>query len=98
MGTTGLLAPTTVITALDDGRTMPVGPIDVVFRLTPDTEAPAELNFHLPQSESLCMAEDACPTLHNLHSLCGAQVPCRSPWSSTTSGFGSTARPRHRIR
>lgn len=77
-GTVGLLAPTDVITV--DQR-IKVGPIQIEFQLTPDTEAPAEMNFYLPASNALCMAENATPTLHNLYSLRGAQVRDAKNWS-----------------
>ena len=42
--------------------------------LAPDTEAPAEMLFHLPQFRALCSAEDATHTLHNLYTLRGART------------------------
>ncbi|GGZ92145.1 beta-lactamase-like protein [Streptomyces subrutilus] len=80
-GVTGLVAPTKVITAEDDGVAMRLGPVAIEFQLTPGTEAPAELNFYLPDVRSLCMAENATPTLHNLYSLRGAQVRDAKAWS-----------------
>lgn len=44
------------------------------FQLTPDTEAPSEMNFFLPHISAMCLAENATPTLHNVYSLRGAQV------------------------
>ncbi len=80
-GTVGLIAPTTTITDKLAGKTLHFGPIGVEFQLTPGTEAPAEMNFYLPDIKTLCMAENATPTLHNLYSLRGAQVRDAKAWS-----------------
>ena len=52
-----------------------------VFQLTPGTEAPAELNFYLPQSRALCTAENTSHTLHNIVTLRGAQVRDARAWA-----------------
>ena len=62
-GTPGLVAPTELIevtgTVLEiDGRT-------VEFQLTPETEAPAEMNFLFTEQRALCVAENCSGTLHN---------------------------------
>jgi len=92
-GTIGIIAPTMEIkqdTPLDDP--VPVGNLQIVFKLTPDTEAPSEMLFYLPQSRALCMAENATPTLHNVYSLRGAQVRDAKAWSvylnETVATFG----------
>ncbi|WP_373273941.1 alkyl/aryl-sulfatase [Streptomyces anulatus] len=51
------------------------------FQLTPDTEAPSELNFHLPERRALCMAENATHNLHNILTLRGALVRDARIWS-----------------
>ncbi|MEU9200888.1 alkyl sulfatase dimerization domain-containing protein [Streptomyces sp. NPDC048332] len=51
------------------------------FQLTPDTEAPSEMNFHLPERRALCMAENATHTLHNILTLRGAVVRDARIWS-----------------
>ncbi|MFD4396730.1 alkyl/aryl-sulfatase [Kitasatospora sp. NPDC058478] len=89
-GTTGLLAPshTVVASVTDEDTQIPAGVpctlagIQFEFQLTPGTEAPAEMNFYLPDVKSLCMAENATPTLHNLYSLRGAQVRDAKEWSN----------------
>ncbi|MFF0391542.1 alkyl/aryl-sulfatase [Kitasatospora sp. NPDC004615] len=83
LGTSGLLAPTFTVTPRRAGRgkVHAFGPVNIEFQLTPGTEAPAELNFYLPDIRSLCMAENATPTLHNLYSLRGAQVRDAKAWS-----------------
>ncbi|WP_367137377.1 MULTISPECIES: alkyl/aryl-sulfatase [Streptomyces] len=55
--------------------------VPVVFQLTPGTEAPAEMNFYFPELKTLCMAENATHTMHNLLSLRGAQVRDPHAWS-----------------
>ncbi|MFE7190354.1 alkyl/aryl-sulfatase [Kitasatospora sp. NPDC057541] len=83
LGTSGLLAPTFTVTSdlAAPGTVHTFGPVNIEFQLTPGTEAPAELNFYLPDIRSLCMAENATPTLHNLYSLRGAQVRDAKAWS-----------------
>lgn len=55
--------------------------IDIVFMLAPDTEAPAEMLFHLPQLRALCSAEDATHVLHNLYTLRGARTRDAKAWA-----------------
>ncbi|WP_260476473.1 alkyl/aryl-sulfatase [Streptomyces sp. WAC 06783] len=82
-GSSGLLAPTYTVTAdvAQPGHVVAFGPVNLEFQLTPGTEAPAEMNFYLPDVETVCMAENATPTLHNLYSLRGAQVRDAKAWS-----------------
>ena len=51
------------------------------FQLVPETEAPAELNFHLPERKALYVAEIATHTHHNVLTLRGAQVRDALGWS-----------------
>ncbi|MBH1937190.1 MBL fold metallo-hydrolase [Streptomyces sp. AV19] len=82
-GLAGLLPPTYTVTSdvARPGHVVSFGPVNLEFQLTPGTEAPAELNFYLPDVRTLCMAENATPTLHNLYSLRGAQVRDAKAWS-----------------
>ncbi|GAA2222257.1 alkyl/aryl-sulfatase [Streptomyces amakusaensis] len=82
-GSPGLLPPTYTVTpeVARPRHVVAFGPVNLEFQLTPGTEAPAELNFYLPDVEALCMAENATPTLHNLYSLRGAQVRDAKEWS-----------------
>src|SRR5205823_5817424 len=68
-GTTSLIAPT--VTIEQTGQAMTIDGVRIVFQLTPNTEAPAEMNFHFPELRALCAAENATPTLHNVYSLRG---------------------------
>ncbi|GAA4994376.1 alkyl/aryl-sulfatase [Streptomyces siamensis] len=78
-GTVGLVAPTVDITRT--GQTEVVDGVRIVFQPTPGTEAPAEMNFVLSEQRALCMAENACHTLHNLVTLRGAPVRDARVWA-----------------
>ena len=78
-GTTTLIAPTTVITRT--GETSRIGDLDLVFQVTPGTEAPAEMNFHVPALRALFMAENANLTMHNLLPARGALVRDAKAWA-----------------
>jgi alkyl sulfatase BDS1-like metallo-beta-lactamase superfamily hydrolase len=74
-----LIAPTELVTAT--GQTLTIGDVTLVFQLTPGTEAPAEMNFHLPQFRALFMAENANLTMHNLLPARGALVRDAKAWA-----------------
>ena len=78
-GTVTLIAPTDLVTKT--GQEMTVDGVRIVFQLTPDSEAPSEMNFYLPQFRALCLAENANATLHNLYTLRGAQVRDAKAWA-----------------
>jgi alkyl sulfatase BDS1-like metallo-beta-lactamase superfamily hydrolase len=78
-GTISLIAPTKYISKT--GEKIVIDGVDFVFQYTPDTEAPAEMNFYLPQFKALCAAENACSTMHNLYTIRGAQVRDARAWS-----------------
>ncbi|WP_235681213.1 alkyl/aryl-sulfatase [Tomitella gaofuii] len=78
-GTVSLIEPTDVVDAT--GTRMVLDGVEFVFQFTPDTEAPAEMNFHLPRWRALCLAENAAHTLHNLYTLRGAPVRDAAAWS-----------------
>ncbi|MGI9595199.1 MAG: alkyl/aryl-sulfatase [Acidimicrobiales bacterium] len=83
-----LIAPTIDVT--ETGQEMELNGIRVVFQMTPDAEAPAEMNFFFPDIASasggeagglLCMAENCTHTLHNLYPIRGAQTRDALAWS-----------------
>jgi alkyl sulfatase BDS1-like metallo-beta-lactamase superfamily hydrolase len=74
-----LLAPTRDITFT--GEELVVDGVRIVFQLTPETEAPAEMNFFFPDSGWLCMAENCSHTMHNLVPIRGALVRNALNWS-----------------
>ncbi|HTN99475.1 MAG TPA: alkyl sulfatase dimerization domain-containing protein [Microthrixaceae bacterium] len=62
-------------------ESMVIDGVEFTFMLAPDTEAPAEMLFHLPQFRALCSAEDATHTLHNLYTLRGAKTRDAKAWA-----------------
>lgn len=78
-GTTTLLPPTDLIT--ESGQQLVLDGIRIVFQCTPGAEAPAEMNFHLPEWRALCMAENVSHHMHNLYTLRGAEVRDAAAWS-----------------
>ena len=52
-----------------------------MFQYVPDSEAPAELTFFLPQKRAWCGAEIVSHTMHNLYTLRGAKVRDALKWS-----------------
>jgi alkyl sulfatase BDS1-like metallo-beta-lactamase superfamily hydrolase len=78
-GTQTLIPPTDIISGTVVKRT--IDGVEFVFQLTPGTEAPAEMNFYLPQFRALCVAENATHTLHNVLSLRGAEVRDPKLWA-----------------
>ncbi|HRE01519.1 MAG TPA: alkyl sulfatase dimerization domain-containing protein, partial [Ilumatobacteraceae bacterium] len=84
VGPSGLIAPTEEITAT--GEELVVDGVRIVFQLTPESEAPAEMNFFFPDRVApgkgwLCMAENCTHTMHNLVPIRGAQVRDALNWS-----------------
>ena len=65
----------------EDVQSMTVDGVEFTFMLAPDTEAPAEMLFHLPQLRALCSAEDATHVLHNLYTLRGARTRDAKAWA-----------------
>ncbi|QSS98770.1 MBL fold metallo-hydrolase [Pontibacillus sp. ALD_SL1] len=51
------------------------------FQITPDTEAPAEMNMFIPEEKSLCIAENCTASLHNIYTLRGAEVRDPVAWA-----------------
>jgi alkyl sulfatase BDS1-like metallo-beta-lactamase superfamily hydrolase len=79
MGSLGIVPPTEEISAT--GERLVVDGVEIVFQLTPDAEAPAEMNFLFPQMRALCMAENTTAHLHNIYTPRGAQVRDARAWS-----------------
>ena len=78
-GTYGLIPPTDSIKATGDTRT--IDGVEMVFQVTPNTEAPAEMNFYLPAWKALCLAENANGAMHNLLTPRGALVRDAKGWA-----------------
>lgn len=78
-GTTGLIAPTTVIE--DDFEEHVIDGIRIVFQNTPGTEAPAEMNAWFPEQRIFWAAENISATIHNVYTLRGALVRDALQWA-----------------
>lgn len=78
-GTVGMLPPNDTIRKTGETRT--IDGVEMVFQMTPGTEAPAEMNVFFPQLKAMWMAENATHTLHNLLTLRGAQVRNGLVWA-----------------
>jgi alkyl sulfatase BDS1-like metallo-beta-lactamase superfamily hydrolase len=78
-GTITLIAPTHEVSAT--GQEESIDGVPVVFQLVPDSEAPAEMNFHFPQRGVLCIAENAVHCMHNVLTPRGAPVRDSLAWS-----------------
>ncbi|MFN3935686.1 alkyl/aryl-sulfatase [Parvibaculum sp.] len=79
MGQVSLVPPTVSISK--SGTRMVIDGVEIVFQVTPGTEAPAEMNFYFPQFKALCMAENCSCHLHNIYTPRGAQVRDAKAWS-----------------
>jgi alkyl sulfatase BDS1-like metallo-beta-lactamase superfamily hydrolase len=78
-GSITLIAPTHEVSAT--GQEEDIDGVPVVFQLVPDSEAPAEMNFHFPQLRVLCVAENAVHCMHNVLTPRGAPVRDALAWS-----------------
>jgi alkyl sulfatase BDS1-like metallo-beta-lactamase superfamily hydrolase len=78
-GTVTLIPPTLTIAAPIE--THRIDGVEIVFQLTPETEAPAEMHMFHPALRALNMAENATHNLHNLYPIRGAQVRDANAWA-----------------
>ena len=78
-GTTTIIPPTDIITKT--GQEMKIGGLTFQFLLAPNTEAPAEMHWYIPELKALTAAENACHTLHNVYTLRGAQIRDPLAWA-----------------
>ncbi len=79
-GTTTLIEPTREIKKT--GEDVTIDGVTMVFQMTPDTEAPVEMNTYFPQFRAMWMAENATNTMHNILTLRGAQVRDALAWAN----------------
>jgi alkyl sulfatase BDS1-like metallo-beta-lactamase superfamily hydrolase len=78
-GTVTLIPPTRIIEKpIEEHR---IDGIDVVFQLTPETEAPAEMHMFHPGLRALNLAENATHNLHNTYPIRGAQARDANAWA-----------------
>jgi alkyl sulfatase BDS1-like metallo-beta-lactamase superfamily hydrolase len=78
-GTIGILPPTQLITQATQELTL--DGVRFVFHNVPNTEAPAELTFEVPERKAYCGAEILAQTMHNLLPIRGAKVRDSLGWS-----------------
>lgn len=78
-GTITLIPPTNIITKT--GQTENINGLTFQFLLAPDTEAPAEMHWHIKELKATSTAENSCHTLHNTYSLRGAKIRDPLAWS-----------------
>ena len=78
-GGDGFVAPTRLITEPIERHS--IDGVEIVFQLTPETEAPAEMNLFFPHLRALDLAENACHTMHNLCPLRGAKTRDTLSWA-----------------
>jgi alkyl sulfatase BDS1-like metallo-beta-lactamase superfamily hydrolase len=92
-GTVSFIMPTEEIK--QSIREMAIDGVQFVFQQVPGTEAPVEMNFYLPDLKTLCIAENASASLHNLLTPRGALVRDGRSWSRSLDEaidlFGGTA-------
>jgi alkyl sulfatase BDS1-like metallo-beta-lactamase superfamily hydrolase len=78
-GTAGLTVPTDEIDRVP--QEMSIDGVRFVFQYAPESEAPAELSFYLPDAKAFCGAELVSHTMHNLYTLRGAKVRDALRWA-----------------
>jgi len=78
-GTRSFIAPNDVIKTTGEQRK--IDGLVFEFQMTPDSEAPAEMNFHIPALRALCLAENANATMHNVLTPRGALVRDSKRWA-----------------
>ena len=82
-GNNSLLAPTDLVK--ETGETRVIDGLKFVFQMAPESEAPAEFHFYLPELKALNLAENATHNLHNLLPFRGAEVRNPLAWSTYIS-------------
>ncbi len=78
-GTVTLIPPTRTIRAPIEAHR--VDGIEIVFQVTPETEAPAEMHMFYPALRALNLAENATHNLHNIYPIRGAQARDANAWA-----------------
>jgi len=78
-GTVTLIPPTQIIRQPVEVHI--VDGVEIVFQLTPDTEAKAEMHMFFPGLKALNLAENATHNLHNVYPIRGAQVRDALAWT-----------------
>lgn len=84
-GAITLVPPTDIIQ--ESGETRSLDGVDIEFYMVSGTEAPAEMTLYFPALRALNSAEIACPLMHNVLTLRGAQVRDAKLWASSIQGL-----------
>lgn len=79
-GTFGILQPTEIVDRTP--QEMTIDGVNFTFQYTPESEAPAELTFYLPEKKAFCGAEVVSRNMHNIYTLRGAKVRDALKWSN----------------
>ncbi|KAJ5669659.1 hypothetical protein N7462_010729 [Penicillium macrosclerotiorum] len=79
VGSTSLIPPKVLVQ--HNGEEHTIDGVRFVFQVVPGTEAPAEMNFHLPDIRALYIPETVTNCMHNIVTLRGAQVRDAKAWS-----------------
>ena len=80
IGPATIIAPTKEIK--ETGETLIIDGVEMVFQIVSGTEAPTEMTIYFPQFRAFDSAEIACPLVHNLLTLRGAQVRDANKWAN----------------
>jgi alkyl sulfatase BDS1-like metallo-beta-lactamase superfamily hydrolase len=78
-GEFGILPPTVIVDKTP--QEMKVDGVRFIFQYAPESEAPAELTFYLPDSKAFCGAEVVSHNMHNLYTLRGTKIRDSLKWS-----------------
>lgn len=78
LGVSSLIAPSDYICA---NETRTIDGVEFQFIMAPETEAPAEFMFYLPQFKALCTAELTNAALHNIYTIRGAEIRDAKAWA-----------------
>ena len=84
LGSISILPPTDIVD--HTGQEMEIDGVKLVFQYVPQSEAPTELTFYLPQFKAFCGAEIVSQNMHNLYTLRGAKVRDALLWSGYIDG------------
>lgn len=79
-GSYGIAQPNTIVDHTP--QEMDIDGVKFIFQYTPESEAPAELTFYLPDKKTFCGAEVVSRNMHNLYTLRGAKVRNALLWSN----------------
>lgn len=78
-GTLSLVPPNLIIK--EPYETHIIDGVELIFQLTPETEAPAEMTVFLPGYRAFCPAELCNQTMHNIYTIRGAETRDSKAWA-----------------